>query len=206
MTAAPIASAFGRPLAPHRPALCPEIELWLLDGEVDLEAACRDLDECHPPPYWAFCWGAGQALARFVLDRPEQVRGRHVVDFGSGCGVVAIAAAMAGAGSVTAVDCDPDARRAAERNAGHNGVPITTAAVLADAGACDVLLAADVLYEGVCVDDLLAQRERGHTVIVSDPGRASAPDLGLPAAARYAARTLPDVDSPMTEASVFVLP
>lgn len=174
-----------------------------MHGEVDLEQACRDLDACHPPPYWAFCWGAGQALARFVLDRPDTVRDQHVVDFGTGSGVVALAAALSGAARVTAVDIDPLALAAVARNAARNGAEVATASSLpAD---FDVLLAADVLYEACDPDWITTHRNAGRRVIISDPERSGAPRLGAPAAARYAARTEPDVDSPMCGAAVFVL-
>lgn len=203
MTEEPAPHAFGRPLAFRRLPLCPEITLGLLDGEIDLEAACRDLEACQPPPYWAFCWGAGQALARFLLDRPETVRGRTVVDFGSGCGVVAIAAALCGATHVTAVDTDPVARAAVQRNAGRNGVTIVTASAIPRT--TDVLLAADVLYEAGHLDRLTERRRAGCDVLVADPERASSPRLPGPALARYAVRTLPDVDSPARSAAVFRL-
>ena len=107
-----LAKPFGNEIALRRPPLCPEIALWLIDGQVDLEAECRGLHEGESPPYWAFCWGSGQALARWLLDHPDEVRGRRVVDFGSGSGVAGIAAAMAGAREVVAVDVDPAARAA----------------------------------------------------------------------------------------------
>ena len=197
-------TAFGHPLTLQRPALCPEIALWLMAGEVDLERACHTLDDCHPPPYWAFCWGAGQALARFVLDHPEIARARAVVDFGAGCGVVAIAAALAGASRVCAVDSDPAARAVCLRNATANGVTLSVSAGLPEE--FDVLLAADVLYEPGVPDRLREVRASGHAVYVADPGRAGSHDLGLPALVRHAARTLPDVDSPMCTAAIFVLP
>ena len=70
--------AFRQALVLRRLPLCPEIRLWLLGDEVDLEAECRELHDGEAPPYWAFCWGSGQALARFLLDHPEEVRGRRV--------------------------------------------------------------------------------------------------------------------------------
>ena len=80
----------GFPLAEQRTPLCPEIRLRLLGPDVDVDQAIPEL--CvEPTPYWAFCWGGGQLLARYLLDHPEVVRGRCVADFGTGCGVVAIA-------------------------------------------------------------------------------------------------------------------
>jgi predicted nicotinamide N-methyase len=203
MDAAPD-EAFGHPLRLQRPGLCPEIALWLIAGEVDLELACRDLDSCHPPPYWAFCWGAGQSLARFVLDHAEIVRDRAVVDIGAGCGIVAIAAALAGAARVCAVDIDPAARGACLRNATANAVTLSITAELPRD--FDILLAADVLYEPGMRDRLHEARASGHAVFIADPERAGSPDLGLPALVRHAARTLPDVDSPTCGAAIFVLP
>ena len=106
------------------------------------------------PPFWAFAWAAGQALARYLLDHPQAVRGRHVIDMASGSGVAAIAAAQAGAAAVTAYDIDPVAAVAIGVNAAANGV--TVRAVCADvldqdgfpdAGA-DLVLVADAFYQG----------------------------------------------------------
>jgi predicted nicotinamide N-methyase len=195
--------AFGRPLQRRRPPLCPEIELWLLCAELDLEAECHELGECQPPPYWAFCWGSGQALARYLLDHPERVRGRDVVDFGTGCGIAAIAAARAGARSVVAVDHDPVARRAASRNARHNAVELDFAAELPEHW--DVLLASDVLYEVSNQDWLLEFAGAGRDVILSDPERPSSPAVPATATARFDVCTLPDVDPPVRSAAVFLL-
>jgi predicted nicotinamide N-methyase len=197
-------SAFGQRLECQRPPLCPEIALWLLPHEVDLELECRTLNDCQPPPYWAFCWGSGQALARYLLDRPDEVCGRLVVDFGSGSGVAAIAAAIAGAATVVAVDRDASARRAICANALHNQVDVTVAARVPQEW--DVMLASDVLYESANRDWLLAAPPRGRRVIVSDPERPSSPPIPAEPIAHYAARTLPDADSPMCAAAIFSLP
>lgn len=204
MTQAAPNTAFGHPLGLQRPVLCPEIALWLMTGEVDLERACHDLDTCHPPPYWAFCWGAGQALARFVLDRPAIVRDRVVVDFGAGGGVVAIAAALAGAARVCAVDTDPTARAVCLRNATANRVGVHVAADLPPE--YDVVLAADVLYEPGMLDRLRGLGTAARTIFIADPERTASPDVGVRALARYTAQTLPDVDSPMRGAAIFLLP
>jgi len=201
--AAPELRAFGRQLELSPLPLCPEIRIWLLAGDIDLEQSCRDLRDCQPPPYWAFCWGSGQALARFLLDHPHEVRGRRVVDFGAGCGVVAIAAALAGAHSVVAVDSDAAARSAAVANAAANGAELEVAERVPDAW--DVLLASDVLYEGANRDWLLGLRASGRCVIVSDPERPSSPPPPLQLLDRVEVRTFPDVDSPMRSAAVFRL-
>jgi predicted nicotinamide N-methyase len=155
------------------------------------------------PPFWAFCWGSGQALARFVLDRPERVRGRRVVDFGTGSGIAGIAAGLAGARSIVAVDTDPAALVAAEANARSNGVELRTQKTLP--GNWDLLLASDVLYERDQWPRLRALAGRGRPMLVSDPERPSSPRLGVEPRARYAVRTLPDVDAPIDSAAVFEL-
>jgi len=180
--------------------LCPELELWLLAADTDLERACRELAEAAAPPFWAFCWGAGQALARYLLDHPGWVRGRRVVDLGAGSGVAGIAAARAGAEHVTAVDLDPAAREAAVANAELNGVRVqATSKAPRD---WDLLLAADVLYEAALRDEILAMRSPERRILVADPHR-------LPDHARIgtvllevAARTLPDVDPPVRKVTI----
>ncbi len=201
---APDLRAFGRPLAVTTLPLCPELRLWLLSDEVDLEHECAQLSDCDPPPYWAFCWGSGQALARFLLDHPEEVRGRRVVDFGTGGGVAAIAAAKAGASEVIAVDTDPDAHGAALANAALNGVELQPSQRMPEGW--DVLLASDVLYERSNADWLLALgTSPGRQVLLSDPERACTPPLPSAPLYRYAVTTLPDVDSPSRSAAVFAL-
>ena len=145
------------------------------------------------PPFWAFAWAGGQALARYVLDRPEAVTGRRVIDVASGSGQVAIAAAMAGAAAVTAYDIDPLAAASIAVNAAANGV--TVPAVCADIltgpppDGADLVLAADAFYER----DLAAQvlgfldrsRARGAAVLVGDLGRAYLPRARLVPLASY---------------------
>jgi predicted nicotinamide N-methyase len=108
-------------------ALVPEIRLHLAEEPIRLwemtEAALRRTG--LPPPFWAFAWAGGQALARYVLDHPGTVRGRRVIDLATGSGLVAIAAAKAGAAAVTATDIDPLAITAAAINAGANDVAVT---------------------------------------------------------------------------------
>lgn len=138
-------------------------------------------------PYWAFAWAGGTALARYVLDHPELVRGRRVIDLATGSGLVAIAAARAGASEVVANDIDAIALAAAELNAALNGVSVTTlhADLLATLGpphleAIEVVLAGDVAYERAFADAAFAflrgWAARGATVLVGDPGRAYLPE------------------------------
>ncbi len=195
--------AFGRPLTRQQPALCPELELWLLDPEIDLEAACQKIEACHPPPYWAFCWGAGQALARYLLDHPETVAGKSVVDWGTGSGIAAIAAAHAGARAVMAIDHDPAALQAVSRNAQLNDVTVATNGSLPTQ--FEVFIAADVLYENPLLSWLQQQTSDGRRVLIADPLRAASPRISRPPLAHYAVRTQPDVDSPSNHAVVFEL-
>jgi predicted nicotinamide N-methyase len=196
--------AFGGSLALRRPPLCPEFELWLMSDSVDLEAGCRELAEGEAPPYWAFCWGSGQALARFLLDHPERVRGLRVLDLGTGSGIAAIAAARAGAREVFALDIDPTARSAAALNAEHNGLSLRTTAV--PPADFDLLLAADVLYETGLRDWILDDARRRAPCLLADPQRTGTPRIDFPILASFEARTLPDVDSPRTTVVLHALP
>ncbi|HYF54543.1 MAG TPA: methyltransferase [Salinarimonas sp.] len=144
-----------------------------------------------PPPFWAFAWAGGQALARYVLDQPEVVRGRRVLDFASGSGLVAIAAARAGAARVEAADVDPFAVAAIALNAQANAVQVTPRLedlVGRDEG-WEAVLAGDICYERDLAErvtgwlaDLAA---RGATVLVGDPGRAYLPRERLTQLAEY---------------------
>jgi len=145
-----------------------------------------------PPPFWAFAWAGGQALARYLLDHPEVVAGRSVLDFGAGSGLVAIAAARAGAACVLAAEIDHFAAAAIAANAALNGVTIavTTANALdtADPG-CEVVTAGDVCYERPMAERVTAWlrdlARRGGLVLLGDPGRAYLPSHGLHERARY---------------------
>lgn len=169
------------------PHLCPEIRLHLITGACPLwtateaEAAKAGLVD----PYWAFAWAGGQALARHVLDHPEVVRGRTILDFGAGGGVEAIAAAMCG-GRVTVADVDPMAVVAAELNAELNGVRL--AATTEDlVGRVDldheIILAGDVCYERPFARRVLAWLRAlasgGRRVLLADPGRGFLDRAGL---------------------------
>jgi predicted nicotinamide N-methyase len=147
------------------------------------------------PPFWAFAWPGGQALARYLFDHPEMVKGRHVIDVASGSGLVAIAAAKAGAATVTAYDIDPLAAAAITVNADANGVAVL--AVCADildgdvpaSPDVDVMLVADAFYERVLADRVMRFLERGHArgadVLAGDFGRAYLPRDRLKALAAY---------------------
>lgn len=196
--------AFGDRLALRRPALCPEFELWLVGDDVDLAGGCEELAEAEAPPFWAFCWGGGQALARYVLDHPERVRNKHLVDLGTGSGIAALAAARAGAKTVIALDLDPIARRAAELNAEHNGVEIETSATAPETW--DLMLAADVLYETGLRDWLMETARTRGPILLADPERTGTPRLDLPVLTRMSATTFPDVDSPQRSVVLHEIP
>ncbi len=162
------------------PPLVPELSLWLADEAVPIwkkteeELGAMGL----PPPFWAFAWAGGQALARYILDNPSVVAGKRVLDFASGSGLVAIAAARAGAASVEASDIDPFAVAAIEANAAENGVRVAARSedLIGADGPWDVVLAGDVAYEKDMADataDWLAKlSQRGATVLIGDPRRA----------------------------------
>jgi len=183
----------------------PEISLHVADEATALWQKTEDeLGEIGlPPPFWAFAWAGGQALARYVLDNPETVRGRRVLDFASGSGLVAIAAAKAGAAGVTAVDIDPFAIAAIELNARANGaavVPVQADWVSRDDG-FDTILAGDICYERDLaervIDWLSALAARGATVLIGDPGRSYLPTGRLESLASYqvpVTRSLEDSD------------
>ena len=143
------------------------------------------------PAYWAFCWGSGLALARFLLERPEWVRGRSVLDLGSGSGVGGIAAALAGARRVVACDTDPDARLASAANAALNGVDVETSASLG--GQWDVLLMADVLYDRSNLPLLGLAQTHASDVMVADSRVTELPDPAYREIGRIDALTLPNL-------------
>jgi predicted nicotinamide N-methyase len=180
--------------------LCPELRLWLLHEGVDLNARVSELFNNISAPYWAFCWGAGQALARYLLDNPGLVRGKRVIDFGAGSGVAAIAAMLAGAEHATAVDIDPTALRIAECNAEENGVELAVSLTVPEHW--DVLLASDVLYETGNEHWLQTAAATGREVLLSDPLRHGTPRHGLTVIAEFSVRTLPDVDYPIGRALI----
>lgn len=165
--------------------LVPEIMLHVADEAVPLWTKTEDeLGEAGlPPPFWAFAWAGGQALARYILDHPDQVAGKDVIDLASGSGLVAIAALKAGARSVTAFDIDAFARTAIMLNAAENKVTIDARGddLLAGVPApvAQTVLAGDIFYERDTAEQafvfLSAQAARGVTVLIGDPGRSYLP-------------------------------
>ncbi|WP_199092400.1 methyltransferase [Bosea sp. ASV33] len=174
---------------PHAPEIALHVaeeatELW---QKTEDELAVIGL----PPPFWAFAWAGGQALARYLLDHPEIVAGRRMLDFASGSGLVGIAAAKAGAAPVEACDIDAFAAAAIGINAAANGVAVTARCedlIGLDEG-WDVICAGDVCYEramaGRVIDWLSGLSARGATVLIGDPGRSYLPRERLEALATY---------------------
>lgn len=197
------ARPFGRTIALQSPPLVPELRLWLLSEQVDLEEACAPYGDDHAPPYWAFCWGGGQALARWLLDHPALVRGLEVVDLGTGSGVAAIAAARAGARRVVAVDVDPTALEVARANATANCVDIETSTRVPCA--FDILLASDVLYEEGARRRVLDAGRARLGAWVAEPARPGLAPPPLEPVHTFDVRTFPDVDSPTCAASIYRL-
>ena len=193
--------------------LVPEIRLRLLRDDSSLwrsfteQPAPADL----PRPYWAFAWSGGQTLARYLLDHPELVKHGHVLDFGAGCGIAAIAAARAGAKSVTASDIDPLAVRAIAHNAELNTVQVETVQrdlIYAENPGWDVVLAGDIWYETRLARHGLSWLRKlaasGVLVLTGDPGRAFSPSQGMEALATYSCRSVPDLEHPALQTtSVF---
>ncbi|HEY0936398.1 MAG TPA: 50S ribosomal protein L11 methyltransferase [Trebonia sp.] len=167
----------------------PEVTLRTAAEPFDLwDRTARDA-----PPFWAFPWAGGQGLARYVLDHPEVVAGRRVLDVASGSGLVAIAAARAGARCVRAGDIDENALAAIALNAAANAAPGVTPCLLdlaADGpGDAEVVLAGDVFYQrelaGLALGFLRSARRTGAAVLAADPGRAFVPRASLTAVATY---------------------
>ena len=185
------------------PPLVPEIRLHLASEISPIWHAAEEIlaRGAVPPPFWAFAWVGGQALARYLLDHPEQVARQIVLDFGSGSGLVAIAAAKAGAARVLAADIDHFAAAAIAMNATVNEVQVTvTAAELIDTSdeRWDVVTAGDVCYEQPMAERvtmwLRRLAQRGCLVLLGDPGRAYLPANSLHERGRYLVPTSRDLE------------
>ena len=186
-----------------RPPACPEIQLYLGDSMTGVWDRAYEVlgGAASRPPFWSLAWIGGQALARYVLDRPEAVAGRHVLDFGSGSGLCAIAAAMAGAALVSANEIDRIGCAAIALNSALNGIhvgmldenilgrPLTR---------FDIILAGDVWYERPLAEAVTPWLRRlaaeGLEVLVGDRRRAFFPRSGIVELARYNIPTSPEVE------------
>lgn len=194
----------GIQVASTRLPMVPELQLYLIQEDLP-QAPLSEQDYSRlmeSPPYWAFCWGGGQALARWILDHPDYLSGCDVVDFGAGSGVVAIAAALVGASRVTAVDMDQDALRVSQMNARLNKVVIQTATTLPG---CELpyqeaserwVCAADVCYEESGADMIRHCLRSGMQILIAESRQTDLLDRfpELTEIAQYSLRTFPDLD------------
>jgi predicted nicotinamide N-methyase len=195
------------------PPLVPEIALHLATEVVPLwRLTEEELTKHCDPPYWAFAWAGGQALARYVLDNPRVVAGKCVLDFGSGSGLVAIAAAMAGAKQVTAADIDRFAEAAIKLNAVYNRavVSTTTSDLIGSDHNWSTILVGDMCYERPLAERLLGwlveRTAQGATVLLGDPGRSYFPRLGVEKLATYGVKTTRELeDREIRDTSVYAL-
>lgn len=184
------------------------LSLYLADELTPIwEATEKDLEAKHMgPPFWAFAWAGGQAVARYISQHPETVAGRRVLDLAAGSGLLAIAALKAGAASALANDVDPWCEAAVALNAELNGVEVAfTSADLLDAAIpeVDVILAGDVFYEEIMARRFLAflrrARAAGVDVLVGDPARTYFPRDAFTQVAEYAIETTKEIESADTK-------
>ena len=191
--------------------LVPEIKLYLATEVVPLwRATEEELEKMGvPPPYWAFAWAGGQALARYILDHPQSVAGKRVLDIGSGSGLVAIAAAKAGAASVLAADIDAFSAAAIALNAAANGVTVevTQDDLIGVEGDWDVILVGDLFYERPLAERLLAWlKALNRPALLGDPGRSYFPKDRTERLALYNVQTSRDLeDRDIRETGVYRL-
>jgi predicted nicotinamide N-methyase len=185
------------------PPLVPEVQLYLAHEAVPLwQKTEEELGELGlPPPFWAFAWAGGQALARHVLDHPEIVQGKRVIDLASGSGLVGIAAMKAGAASVVAADIDAFSVEAIVLNAEINGVSLeaTSRDLLEQpAETCDVILVGDLFYEKGLAAKVFTWLEdaeaRGITTLIGDPGRSYLPREKLKKLGEYKVQVTRDLE------------
>ncbi len=199
----------------QRPPHAPELQLHLADEITPIwrltEEALGELG--LPPPFWAFAWAGGQALARYVLDHRDIVAGKRVLDFASGSGLVAIAAMKAGAAEVAACDIDAFAVAAITLNAEANEVvvPPIQADLVGQDGGWDAVLAGDICYErdlaAQVTEWLMSLNQRGATVLIGDPGRSYLPRQGLTKLAEYQVATTREIeDMEVKKTAVWALP
>ena len=195
------------------PPFAPEMRLHLADEAVELwiKTEAELQTSGLPPPFWAFAWAGGQALARWIGDHPGAVVGRRALDFASGSGIVAIAAALAGAAGVEASEIDPFAQAAIALNAGENrvAVEILSADVIGTDDGWDVVLAGDVAYERDMAATVFAWLEalarRGALVLVGDPRRSYLALDRLECVAEYSVPTTRALeDAEIKRAGVFM--
>jgi predicted nicotinamide N-methyase len=198
------------------PPHTPELVLHMADDVMPIwrltEEALEELG--LPPPFWAFAWAGGQALARYILDRPQEVAGKQVVDFASGSGLVAIAAMKAGAANVLAIDIDEFAGAAIALNAAANRVEVACHigdVLEAPPPPADVILAGDICYERPVAEKVIAwlatARAAGARVLIGDPERTYFPKADLVRLAEYRVPTVSALeDQEIKRTSVWTFP
>ena len=197
------------------PPHAPELQLYLA---TEIEPIWRQTEAALQekglePPFWAFAWAGGQALARYLLDHPEEVAGKRVLDFATGSGLVGIAAMKAGAAHVLASDIDPFCEAAVALNAGVNGVELSfTPEDLLEGPVPDVevICAGDICYAWPLADRvrrwLAEAHASGRRVLIGDPGRAYLPREGLRSLASYEVQTTRELeDREVRRTGVFTL-
>ena len=193
------------------PSLVPEIKLHLASEVLALWHKTEEelVRIGVPPPYWAFAWPGGQALARYILDHPDLVAGKRVLDFGAGSGLVALAAAMAGALHVIAADIDPFAVAAISRNAKANALAVEAVDkdMIGSRERFDLILIGDMCYERPLAERLMAWlKEMQADILLGDPGRTYFPKSGLIRLATYSVPTTRELeDREIRETSVWRL-
>ena len=196
------------------PPLVPEIRLHLATEVVPLWRLTEEELQAQgvPPPYWAFAWAGGQALSRHILDNPALVKGKDVLDFGAGSGLIAIAAAKAGAERIMAADIDPFAYAAIKLNAIANSAILgaTTSDLIGSDGNWRVILVGDMCYERPLAERLMAwlsdMAHHGAEVYLGDPGRSYFPSGGVEKLQTYRVQTTRDLeDQEIRQTSVYKL-
>ncbi len=196
------------------PPLVPEVRLHLATEVVPLWHKTEEELEAEgiPPPFWAFAWAGGQAMARYVLDNPDVVRGKSVLDFGAGSGLIGIAAMKAGAASVLCADIDEFAFAAIALNARTNNAAVTATAddLIGREDAWDIILVGDMCYERPLAERVLAwltaRAATGTTVLIGDPGRSYFPKSGVEKLQTYNVQTTRELeDREIRETSVYRL-
>ena len=193
------------------PPLVPELRLHLATEVVPVwHATEEELAKIGvPPPYWAFAWAGGQALARYILDNPVLVRGKRVLDIGSGSGLVGLAAVKSGAEQVLAADIDAFSCAAIRLNAAANDcdIAITQDDLIGTSGDWEVILVGDLFYERPLAERLLAWLAPMDVVaLLGDPGRTYFPKAKIEKLASYSVQTTRDLeDREIRETGVYRL-
>jgi predicted nicotinamide N-methyase len=200
----------------QHPPHTPELDLYLADEVTPIwRLTEEELGRIGlPPPFWAFAWAGGQALARYLLDHPGEAKGKSVFDLGTGSGIVAIAAAKAGAKATNGCDVDAFCAAAVALNARANDVTVGFArrdGLERDPPDAEVICAADVCYEQPLADRAIAwlrtAHERGARVLMGDPGRTYFPKSGLVKLAEYQVPTTRELeDAEVKRTAVWTFP